>query len=95
MPSKRELTGDRNPPDGWDYSELRWNRIISFAAGVVTTIVYFWADLFMYLPDWIAAALSAPPVGLLLYGLTSWTWQETLKLIFGLAVGSALAAYIS
>jgi len=94
MPSKRELIGDLDPPDGRDYSTFQWNRITSFVAGIVTTIVYFWADLFVYLPDWIAAVLSAPPVGLLLYGVTSWTWQETSKLIFGLAVGSALAAYI-
>jgi len=93
MPSKRELIGNLDPPDGRDYSEFRWDRITSFVAGIVTTIVYFSTDLFVYLPDWIAAALSAPSVGLLLYGLTSWTWQETSKLVFGLAVGSALAAY--
>lgn len=95
MPSKRELIGNIDPPDGLYYSTFQWYRIISFVAGIVTTILYLWVDWSVYLPDWIAAALSAPPVGLLLYGLTtSWTWRETSKLIFGLAVGSALATYI-
>jgi len=36
MPSKRGLIGNSPPSEGWDYSEFRWNRIISFALGIVT-----------------------------------------------------------
>jgi len=94
MPSKRDLIGNSPPSEGWDYSEFEWNRIISFALGIVTTIIYFWTNLSVYLPSWTVAALTMLPVAFLHYSFTNWTWQETFKLAIGIAVGSAFAAYL-
>lgn len=90
MPSKRDLLGEKSPYSGPNWSDVRWNRVFAFAAGVGTTALYLSVVLSRSLPDWTAAALASVPVGFLLYSLTTQPWQTCAKVAIGTAVGLGL-----
>lgn len=45
-------------------------------------------------PPWTGEVLVVVPVGLVWYGLSGLTWQEVLKRVVGVAVGSTLGLYV-
>ncbi|KTG11345.1 hypothetical protein AUR66_20060 [Haloferax profundi] len=92
MRSKRELIGDGPPFDGLHWSEFQWNRILAIFSGIGATVLYFWVDLSMYLPEWTAAALSSVPIGLLLYGFSEQSWRTTSRITVGTGIGLGLGA---
>lgn len=92
MPSKRDLLG-KNPSSGPDWSEFQWSRIFAFITGISTTVLYFWMNLFQYIPDWTAAAIGAVPVGFLLYSFSSQSWQTCAKIAAGSVIGISLGTY--
>ena len=94
MPSKRELLGKNPPADGVNWSRFQWKRILAFICGVVTTVLYFREDLFYILPNWAAAAIASIPVGLLLYSITTQSWQTSAKISVGTAIGAGVGIYV-
>jgi hypothetical protein len=93
MPSKRDLLGKENSPNGPDWSEFQWSRIFAFIIGVSITMIYLGMNPFQYIPDWTAAAIGAVPVGFLLYSFSSQSWQTCAKIAAGVAIGICLGTY--
>lgn len=93
MPSKRDLLGINTPSDGPNWSEFQWSRILAFVGGLSITVLYFWVNLFQYIPDWAAAAIGSVPVGFLLYSFSSQSWQSCAKIATGTAIGIGLGTY--
>ena len=93
MPSKRDLLGKENSPNWPDWSEFQWSRIFAFISGVSITVLYLWMNPFQYIPDWTAAAIGAVPVGFLLYGFSSQSWQTCAKITAGVVIGTGLGTY--
>lgn len=93
MPSKRELLEKDSPHNGVHWSEFQWKRILAFIGGAAITVLYVWADPFRILPDWAAAAIPSIPAGLLLYSFTTQSWQTSVKISIGAAIGIGLGAY--
>jgi hypothetical protein len=94
VPSRRELLGESSRSGGVRWSEFRWKRILAFVGGAAVTALYLWLDPFQYVPDWTAAAAGSVPVGLLLYSLSSQSWQTCARVAVGTAVGMGLATYL-
>lgn len=98
MPSKRELIGGSPPSEGLRWSEFQWSRISAFFVGVVATSVYFLMNSVVnssQIPSWGHEILAVIPIGLVWYGLSRSSWQEILKGVVGIAVGSMLGIYVS
>lgn len=94
MPSKREILGKNSPSDGPNRSGFQWDRILAFVSGVGITVLYFWMNPFHNLPGWTAAALASIPVGLLLYSISTQSWQTCAKITIGTAIGIGLGTYL-
>jgi hypothetical protein len=94
VPSKRDLLGENTSRSGPNWAEFRWNRILAFALGAGTTVLYFWMAPSRSLPDWTTAALASVPVGLLLYSLTTQSWRRCASVAAGTAIGLGLGAYV-
>jgi len=97
MPSKRELLDNPPASEGVDWAAIQWTRISAFVAGVVATALYVSMGAVLdplHVSRWIKVPLSVIPVGLMYYGFTTRTWQETVKMGVGIAVGSLLAVYL-
>lgn len=93
MPSKQERLGKNTPSDGPNLSEFQYNHIFAFIGGVGITVLYFWMNPFHNLPDWTAAAIASIPVGLVLYSLTTQSWQTCAKITIGTAIGIGLGTH--
>lgn len=82
MPTKREIVGGGPPSDGLQWSDIRWDRIIAFGAGVGSSALYFSSDLFERIPEWTAVFLLCLSVVLVIHGVTDQSRQTALKVIF-------------
>jgi uncharacterized membrane protein len=98
VPSKRELIGGGPPSESLHWSEFQWNRISAFFVGVVATSIYFLMNSVIdasQIPSWAEKILAVLLMGFIWYGLSRSSWQEILKGIVGIALGSMLGIYVS
>jgi hypothetical protein len=98
VPSKRELIGGSPPSEGLRWSEFQWSRISAFFVGVVATSLYFLMNSIVdasHIPSRSDEILAVIPIGLIWYGLSRSSWQEILKGVVGISVGSMLGIYVS
>jgi hypothetical protein len=93
MPSKRDLLRKDAPSSGPNWSRFQWRRIFAFIGGVSTTILYFWANPFQYIPAYTVAAVGSVPVEFLLYSFSSQSWQTCTKIAASTAIGIGLGTY--
>lgn len=97
MPSKRELIGGGPPSDSLCWSEFQWSRITAFFVGAVATVVYLLMNSIVdgsRIPSWGDEILAVIPIGLIWYGFSRSNWQEILKAVVGIVVGSMFGMYI-
>ena len=94
MPTKREIVGGGPPSDGLQWSDIRWDRVLAFTAGVGSSTLYFSIDLFERIPEWIAVLLTCISFGLIIHGVTNQSWQTTLKVIVSAGVGIVLGTIL-
>ena len=95
MPSKRDLIGSKNPPEGVRWTDFRWRRIVAFVSGLGSIMLCLWIDPFRYVADWVVAGVVPMPIGAIVYGLTDQSWRTAMLIAASVGVGNVIAVTLN